>query len=304
MESQCSSPTISTYFYIAGWDLDPAACTSAIGLEPSEIWRQKREELKRRDDLPSVSWNIGHERRESHSVSEAVDTVLDLVWPARDRVKAFVLGKGLEVGVACTGTIQRDRPVYDLSPNWTSPGKEDSSEPHFEALSKASGLTLEPVSAPPRLARRFDAMGNYSHLSSTGEPDHAECRQYGAVLQRAKRRKGATELQGVVRERRTGDVEQGDCVQKRGRCDLSQLTGVARPDWVLQAEGQRGSGRDGVSYGSVQEAIRNGTRTFDPATGKAVYDLPASASSTGRAVRVIRNDVTGNIVSVIDRGSR
>lgn len=27
---------------------------------------------------------------------------------------------------------------------WTSPGKEDSSEPHFEALSKASGLT------PPR----------------------------------------------------------------------------------------------------------------------------------------------------------
>ena len=76
-----------------------------------------------------------------------------------------------------------------------------------------------------------------------------------------------------------------------------------RPDTVsTHAQGRMES--RGISYGSVQEAIRNGTRTFDPATGKAVYDLPASASSTGRAVRVIRNDVTGNIVSVIDRGSR
>jgi len=34
--------------------------------------------------------------------------------------------------------------VFRVRTQWTSPGMEDRSEPHFEALSKASGLT------PPR----------------------------------------------------------------------------------------------------------------------------------------------------------
>jgi len=51
----------------------------------------------------------------------------------------------------------------------------------------------------------------------------------------------------------------------------------------------------GVSYESIQEAVAKGSRTFDPATGKAAYTLAPSASSTGRGVFVVRNDVTGKI---------
>jgi hypothetical protein len=76
-----------------------------------------------------------------------------------------------------------------------------------------------------------------------------------------------------------------------------------RPDTVSTHARDRMETR-GVSYESTQEAVRNGTRSFDPATGVATYNLPASASSTGRAVTVIRNDITGNIISVIDKGSR
>jgi hypothetical protein len=76
-----------------------------------------------------------------------------------------------------------------------------------------------------------------------------------------------------------------------------------RPDTVSRHAQERMASR-GVSYKSTQEAIKNGNRTFNPATGVATYDLPAAASSTGRAVTVIRNDISGNIISVIDKGSK
>jgi hypothetical protein len=60
----------------------------------------------------------------------------------------------------------------------------------------------------------------------------------------------------------------------------------------------------GVSWDSVQEAVRDGVRTLNPQTGVATYKLPASLSSTGRGVNVVRNDITGNIITVIDKGSR
>ena len=76
-----------------------------------------------------------------------------------------------------------------------------------------------------------------------------------------------------------------------------------RPDTAsIHAQGR--SFTRGVSYDSIQEAVSRGTRTSNASTGVSRYDLAASASSTGRAVTVIRNDVTGNIITVIDKGSR
>lgn len=115
MSSQSKAPRISSYLYISGRDFDPQACSAFIGLQPTEIWRQKREELKQREDLPNVSWNIGHEPIEGYSVSDAVDEVLDLVWPARERLRTFLQGQNIEVGIACTVAIHADRPIYDLS---------------------------------------------------------------------------------------------------------------------------------------------------------------------------------------------
>lgn len=115
MREEARAPRISTHFYIAGWDFDTDNCTAVVGVEPSEVRRQKHSELRARKDIPNVSWNLGRIRTDSYSVSESVDEILDLIWPSRDRVKDFVDGKELVIGIACTVTIRVDRPVYDLS---------------------------------------------------------------------------------------------------------------------------------------------------------------------------------------------
>ena len=110
-------PRLSTYFFISGRNFDPEICTSALGIEPTEIWRQKHEHLKQRKDIPNISWQLGKKKRHLYSVSEAVEEILDLIWPAREKIKMFTERKEFEVGIDCSVTIFDDRPVYELLPH-------------------------------------------------------------------------------------------------------------------------------------------------------------------------------------------
>ena len=58
-----------------------------------------------------------------------------------------------------------------------------------------------------------------------------------------------------------------------------------------------------VTEESVEEAIANGQSEAGNRPGRTVYHLPASNSSTGRGVTVVVEDATGDVVTVIDRGS-
>ncbi len=109
------APELTTYFYIAGWDFDPAICTLAIGLDPSEIWKQEHKHLLGQKDIPNISWNLCRKKQRSYSVSEAVDEVLDLIWHKREEVIRFSMNSNFNVGVTCSVTIHEDRPTYDLS---------------------------------------------------------------------------------------------------------------------------------------------------------------------------------------------
>ena len=112
---ESSAPKLKTYFYISGWDFDPAMVTLAIGLEPSEVWKQKHKHLLHRKDIPNTCWSLGIGKQRNYSVSEAVDEVLDLIWPKRAEIKKFVMNDSVNVGIDCSVTIWEDRPVYDLS---------------------------------------------------------------------------------------------------------------------------------------------------------------------------------------------
>ena len=114
-DAESSAPKLKTYFCISGRDFDPAMVTSAIGLEPSEVWKQKHEHLLHRKDIPNTCWSLGREKQQNYSVSEAVDEVLDLIWPKRAEIKKFVMHDSFDVGIDCSVTIWDDRPVYDLS---------------------------------------------------------------------------------------------------------------------------------------------------------------------------------------------
>ena len=109
------APRITAIFSIAGRDFDSGECTLAIGLEPSEIWRQKIPELRQRADLPNVNWNIIRESKDLHSINDVVHQVIDAVWSHRDRIEDYVRNKPLEVVIACTVTVFDERPELDLS---------------------------------------------------------------------------------------------------------------------------------------------------------------------------------------------
>jgi hypothetical protein len=45
---QADAPEITAHFFVSGRDFDPALVTRVLGIDPTEIWRQEREELKAR----------------------------------------------------------------------------------------------------------------------------------------------------------------------------------------------------------------------------------------------------------------
>lgn len=60
----------------------------------------------------------------------------------------------------------------------------------------------------------------------------------------------------------------------------------------------------GVSVDSAFEALEKGSASLGNKPGRTVFDLPAADSSTGRAVRTVLDDITGEIITVIDKGSK
>ena len=110
-----TAPKISISFVISGRDFDPNICSVALGLQPSNVWRQQREHLKDRIDLPNVEWQLGFDGRALYSLDEAAAEVVDLIWPARERIRAFISQSGLRATLACSVRIDADRPEYCLS---------------------------------------------------------------------------------------------------------------------------------------------------------------------------------------------
>lgn len=60
----------------------------------------------------------------------------------------------------------------------------------------------------------------------------------------------------------------------------------------------------GVSRESVEEAIEKGKPSPGNKGDRTVHDLPASQSTSGRAVRVVTENKDGEVVTVIDKGSQ
>ena len=120
MPDASSAPRITVWFVIAGDDFDADACTAAIGIEPSSIWRQQRSELRDHSDLNNMNWSFGVEKVREYSTDAVVKSVLDVVWPRRATIAAFVADNRLSTSVCCNVRVHQDRPVYELSPSTMS----------------------------------------------------------------------------------------------------------------------------------------------------------------------------------------
>lgn len=104
---------LSSFFISAGGD--PEECTREIGLAPSFT--------KRRGFAPSPShpparenhWSINTGWMELYSTDESLRLLLQIVWPVRDKVRAYCEHHGGKVGFVVAVEIRDDRPIYELS---------------------------------------------------------------------------------------------------------------------------------------------------------------------------------------------
>jgi hypothetical protein len=100
---------------IAGNEFDPDEATNQIGLEPTRIWFQTDRLLLLEKELPKVEWSIGGKKRNFDEVEEAVQQVLEAIWPAREKIRSYVRLNGLRSAFICAVFIYTEPPMYCLS---------------------------------------------------------------------------------------------------------------------------------------------------------------------------------------------
>jgi hypothetical protein len=110
-----AAPLIKASFCISGRDFDTRLVTDGLGTQPTEVWSQKRPELRKLAELDNEGWYLEIRDEESRSVSVAVERLLDLVLPIAHRLPAVLHQVHARAAVVVTVTITEDRPVYDLS---------------------------------------------------------------------------------------------------------------------------------------------------------------------------------------------
>ena len=88
-------------------------CTEAFGIEPTEVWRQRHDHV-RKSLHTTDCWAVGLKRQPFYSTDDAVRKVLEIVWPLKDKIRNFVREQNLTVTLVCNVTIFGDRPVYGL----------------------------------------------------------------------------------------------------------------------------------------------------------------------------------------------
>jgi len=118
-EEDVSSPRITTTFVITGEDLDPADCTRRIGLEPTDVCVEPKVTGKL---VPSGEpyvrkpyWSVELKKQSSYSTDAELKKLLDLLWPKRAPIVAYLKATGYEATFVSSVTIEEDRPLYELS---------------------------------------------------------------------------------------------------------------------------------------------------------------------------------------------
>jgi len=105
-------PQISACFVISGNGFNTDECTRAIGREPTEIGHPKEGE---RPEINDTEWIIDTGKLKLYSVDEVVSSLMEDVWPHRERIETFLKQTALKGSFCCFVTIFEERPLYELS---------------------------------------------------------------------------------------------------------------------------------------------------------------------------------------------
>ncbi len=97
------------YFSIAG-EFDPAEVTSALRIEPTEIWLKGELNSRTQLERKASRWKLESRVDKMQDLERHVEDVLDQLWPSSDRI--------LEVSKAYGGVMQLVGYFYSSYPGF------------------------------------------------------------------------------------------------------------------------------------------------------------------------------------------
>ena len=108
-------PSINVEFVIAGRDFDPQTLTNTIGLVPTRVKHVTNVAVINDPSMDTVIWTIGSKDLNVYSTDEAVQKVLEIIWPNREAILQYLNANRVSAALVCNVTIWEDRPLYDLT---------------------------------------------------------------------------------------------------------------------------------------------------------------------------------------------
>jgi hypothetical protein len=86
-----------------------------MGLEDAEIWRQRRDALRDRKDLPDAAVEIAYGPVPCESIDECARGIMARINGHEDRILSSASEWGLSVVLTCLVRVYQERPLYTLS---------------------------------------------------------------------------------------------------------------------------------------------------------------------------------------------
>jgi Domain of unknown function (DUF4279) len=110
-------PIITTGLSIGGHDFNPDEITSLVGIEPTKIWRQRREWIKSTlPDINTIEWRYELKEQRKSSLGEAIEEILDVLWSKKDTISGFLLENRLKMHIDCRPFGDASVIVYIIQP--------------------------------------------------------------------------------------------------------------------------------------------------------------------------------------------
>ena len=108
-------PETCAYFYILGFECDPAVITSHLSLEPTKIWRRGDAHPRRKNHFFDCSgWELDSALpRDGYDLDALVRALVDRLHPLADRLAALPPHKSK--GINCVGYYFSENPGFHLT---------------------------------------------------------------------------------------------------------------------------------------------------------------------------------------------
>ncbi len=103
---------ITTAYFIDGDHVNPEACTVALGLRPTAIRHKDGANLR---GHPRNEWKLSTGWLELDSIEASVVTLLETLWPAKDRIVLYLSETKASSSLVTGIEISDERPDYCLS---------------------------------------------------------------------------------------------------------------------------------------------------------------------------------------------